>query len=224
LGVKPDTIAKTGLQFFGRISASISHELKNVLAIVNENAGLLEDLTLMADRGQSIDPARLKKMAETVKKQIGRADEILKNMNRFAHSIDDDAEVDLNQTIELVRRLTARFAAMRSVTVDLQLPANSLTIPTAPFYLMNLLCLCLDFSMTASGDEKRVELVVAETESSVQIRFQRLAGLTEEQLKTFPSDREKNLLAVLGADLTAEPESEEVVVRLSKNMDHSFSR
>ncbi len=78
--------------------------------------------------------------------------------------------------------------------------------------------------MSASGDEKRVELVVAETENSVQIRFQRLAGLTEDLLKRFPSDREKNLLAVLGADLTAEPESEEVVVRLSKTMDHSFSR
>ena len=75
--------------------------------------------------------------------------------------------------------------------------------------------------MSASGDEKRVEFVVAETENSVQIRFQRLAGLTEELLKTFPSDREKNLLAVLGADLTAEPEGAKVVVRLSKNIDRN---
>ncbi len=202
MGEKPDNTSQMGLQFFGRISSSISHELKNVLAIVNENAGLLEDLTLMADRGQPIDPARLKKMAEAVKKQIGRADEILKNMNRFAHSSDEAvADVDLHQTIELVRALTARFAAMRGVTVDLQLPASSLKIRTAPFFLMNLLCLCLDFAMSASGDEKRVELVVAETENSVQIRFQRLAGLTEELLETFPSDREKNLLTVLAADL-----------------------
>ena len=82
MGGKSQIITETGLQFFGRISASISHELKNVLAIVNENAGLLEDLTLMADRGQPIDPARLKIMAATVQKQIGRADEILKKMNR----------------------------------------------------------------------------------------------------------------------------------------------
>ncbi len=60
MGQKPDIIAETGLQFFGEMSASISHEIKNVLAIVNENAGLLEDLTLMADRGKPIDPARLK--------------------------------------------------------------------------------------------------------------------------------------------------------------------
>ncbi|MEJ2283420.1 MAG: histidine kinase dimerization/phospho-acceptor domain-containing protein, partial [Desulfobacterales bacterium] len=89
MGYKPDIIAETGLQFFGRISASVTHEIKNVLAVVGENAGLLEDLTLMADRGQPIDPARLKKMSETVKKQVARADEILKNMNRFAHTSDE---------------------------------------------------------------------------------------------------------------------------------------
>ena len=40
--------AKPGLQFFGKVSASIAHEIKNVLAIINENAGLLEDLTFAA--------------------------------------------------------------------------------------------------------------------------------------------------------------------------------
>jgi signal transduction histidine kinase len=219
MGQKPDIIPETGLQFFGGISASISHEIKNVLAIVNENAGLLEDLTIMADRGKPIDPARLKMMAATLKKQVGRADGIIKNMNRLAHSIDQTVTTaDLDQTIELVIALTARFAAMRGVKVDLQLPANPLTIKTAPFYLMNLLWLCLDFSMSASGDEKQVELVVEETENSVRIRFRRLAGISAALLETFPSDREKNLLAVLEAALTAVPERKEVVLRLAKNI------
>ena len=225
MGAKPDIITETGLQFFSRISASISHEIKNVLAIVNENAGLLEDFTLMADRGKPIDPARLKMMAAAVKRQVGRADEIIKNMNRFAHSIDQTTlTVDLDQMFELFIALTARFAAMRGVKVDLQLPESPLTIPTAPFFLMNLLWLCLDFSMSASGDEKRVELVVEETENSVLIRFRRLAGLSEALLETFPSDREKNLLAVLEANLTVEHGREEVVLRLSKNIDNEFSR
>ena len=33
----------TGLQFFGKMTASISHEIKNVMAIINESAGLLDD-------------------------------------------------------------------------------------------------------------------------------------------------------------------------------------
>jgi len=215
---KPDMITETGLQFFGRISASIAHEIKNVLAIVNENAGLLEDFTLMADRGKPIDTERLKMMAAAVKRQVARADEIIKNMNRFAHSIDQTTStVDLDQTIELFIALTARFAAMRGVKVERQLSASPLRIPTAPYYLMNLLWLCLDFCMSASGDEKRVELVVEETENSVIIRFQRLAGLGAALAETFPSEREKILLTVLEAVLTAEPERAEVVLQLLKN-------
>ena len=218
MGVKPDNITETGLQFFGKISASISHELKNVMAIVNENAGLLEDLTLMAEQGKPLDPARLKMMAAAVQKQVGRADEILNNMNRFAHSIDATvAEVDLNQTIELFMALTDRFIVMRGVTVDLQLPDQSLKIPTAPYFLINLLWLCLDFAMSVSGDDKRVGLVVEEADNSVAIRFQGLAGIAAERLGTFPSDREKSLLPVLEADLTVDPECEEVVMRLFKN-------
>lgn len=225
MGVKPDIIAETGLQFFGRISASISHELKNVLAIVNENAGLLEDLTLMADRGKPIDPARLKLMAATVKKQIGRADGIIQNMNRFAHSIDQTIKtVELNPTLELTIALTARFAAMRGVRVELLLPPNQLAIPTAPFFLINLLCLCLDFAMSASGDDKRIELVAEETADSVQIRFQRLEGLAGQLPATFPSAREESLLAVLGAALATDPQRKEVVLRLPKDIDNEFSR
>ena len=190
-----------------------------MLAIVNENAGLLEDLTLLTDRGKPLDPARLKMMAAAVKKQVGRADVIIKNMNRLAHSIDQTiTTVDLDQTIELVIALTARFAAMRGVKVDLQLPVSRLTISTAPFYLLNLLCLCLDLSMSASGDEKRVELVVEETETSVLIRFRRLTGLSEGLLETFPSDREKNLLDVLAADLAVNHGRKEIALRLLKDI------
>jgi len=103
--------------------------------------------------------------------------------------------------------------------VDLQLPVSRLTISTAPFYLLNLLCLCLDLSMSASGDEKRVELVVEESENSVRIRFRRLAGLSEALLETFPSDREKILLAVLEAALTAEPERERLFCDYLKTLE-----
>ena len=225
MGQELENTSETGLQFFGQISASISHEIKNVLAIINENAGLLEDFTIMADRGIPIDPARLKVMAEAVKKQIGRADGIIQNMNRFAHSVDQTiTTVDLAQTIELVIALTARFTAMRGIRVDLQLPENPVTFQTAPFFLMNLLWLCLDFSMSASGVDKRVELVVEAAENSVRIRYRRLAGLTETLLETFPTDREKNLLAVLKAVLKVELEREEIVLRLFKAIDNEFSR
>jgi C4-dicarboxylate-specific signal transduction histidine kinase len=217
MGQELANTSQAELQFFGKISASISHELKNVLAIINENAGLLEDFTFMADRGVPLDPVRLKTMAEAVKKQIGRADAIIGNMNRFAHSADQTfTTADLAQTIELALAVTARFAVMRGIKIDLQLPENPVALETAPFRLMNLLWLCLEFCMSASGEEKRIELVAEDTGSGVRIRFRRLAGLSEALLETFPSDREKNLLETLAADLTADTEHKEIVLELTK--------
>ena len=51
-------IGEEGLRFFGTMTASISHELKNALSIINEGAGLLEDLAAMSARGMALDPAR----------------------------------------------------------------------------------------------------------------------------------------------------------------------
>ena len=218
--LKQENTTAAGLQFFGQISASISHELKNVLGIINENAGLLEDLTFMADRGVPLDPVRLKAMAQGVKKQIGRADAIIGNMNRFAHSADQStATVDLAQTIELAMAVTARFAVMRGVAIDLQLPENPVALQTAPFFLINLIWQCLEFSMSASGDEKQVALVAEETDDGVRIRFRQLAGLSEALLDPFPSDREKRLLGMLAAELKIEPEHQEMVLELARDID-----
>ena len=74
------------------------------------------------------------------------------------------------------------------------------------------------------GDEKRIELVAEETENGVRIRFRKLAGLSKVMSESFPSDREKTLLALLEATLTSEPERQEIVVRLTKNIDNKFSR
>ncbi len=216
-----EIIGEAGLQFFSKMSASISHEIKNVLAIINENAGLLEDFTLMADRGMPIDPAKLKKLSATVLKQVNRADGIIKNMNRLAHSIDETVTtVDLNEIIELLIALTDRFAAMRCVSIEPKLSENPVKIKTSPFFLMNLLWLCLDFAMTASGTGKCVELVTERTENGVRIRFIRLKGLAEKPVEVFTSEREKSLLGLLEAELTANPKGEEILLHLPENIDN----
>ncbi len=216
-----EIIGKTGLQFFVKISASISHEIKNVLAIINENAGLLEDFTLMADQGMPIDPARLKTLSATILKQVNRADGIINNMNRFAHSIDKTVTtVDLNEIIELFIALTGRFVAMRCVSIEPKLSEIPVKIRTSPFFLMNLLWLCLDFAMTANGTGKCVELATEKTENGARIRFIRLKGLTEKQVEVFTSEHEKSLLCLLEADLTANPKGEEILLDLPENLDN----
>ena len=118
--VEWEILGQEGFQFFGKMSASISHEIKNTLAIINENAGLLEDFTIMAEKGLPLNPERLKGLAGKIGVQIRRADRIIKNLNRFAHSADEWVKaVDLFETLELVTALSERFAARRSLTLAL---------------------------------------------------------------------------------------------------------
>ncbi|MEZ4549778.1 MAG: hypothetical protein R2860_05820 [Desulfobacterales bacterium] len=109
-----DPMGEAGLQFYSKVSASISHDIKNSLAVINESAGYLEDVTLMAKKGMNIDINRLETLAGSMLKQVQRANTIVKNMNRLAHSLDDPAcQTDLNALIELMLRLSERTTVTR---------------------------------------------------------------------------------------------------------------
>ena len=53
---KAQTSNDKGLRFFGKITASVTHEIKNALATINENAGLMTDYIEMAARGRPLEP------------------------------------------------------------------------------------------------------------------------------------------------------------------------
>jgi signal transduction histidine kinase len=109
------------LAFFGKVSSVACHELKNVLAIINENYGLLDDMVFMAQKGRAIEPERLSRVCEGVAKQIRRADELLQHVSRFAHSVDQfEGEIDLEDCCRLVVFLARRLTAARKLTVEVE--------------------------------------------------------------------------------------------------------
>lgn len=214
-----DVVGRAGLEFFGKISASIAHEIKNVLAIINENTGLLEDYTIMAEKGGSFDLERLRSLTEKVGTQIRRADGIVKNMNRFAHSIDESAKtIDLSDFLEFANTLFARFAVMRGVALEPESGESSLMISTSPFFLLNLIWLCLDFAMDAVGSGKAVGLGVRKTDIGAQISFTRLKALKDVHTGEFPGEKENILLELLKAEIEVEQERGEIVLKLPGDM------
>lgn len=220
MNTKWDMIGEHGLQFFGKVSATISHEINNALAIINENAGLLQDFTLMADKGMPLDPKRLNTLAGKVMQQIRRAEGIVRNMNRFAHSIDESSKsVNLSDIVEFVTTLSGRFASMRGVTLEPKSTAVPVTINTNPFFLENLIWLCLDFVMDAAGEGNTIDIVTEKTENGAQVRFMQVEDLAKAPLDEFPAEREKALLDTLKADFVADVEAGELVIILPRDID-----
>lgn len=126
------------LRFFGKVSASVSHEIKNVFAVINEGAGLLADLTLMAEKGMPIDPGRLKRVADSIQGQVRRGDVIVKNMNRLAHSTDEGVrQVEVQQLLELTIALATRMADMKQMTLEMG-DCDDVTTSLEPFAFIRL--------------------------------------------------------------------------------------
>jgi C4-dicarboxylate-specific signal transduction histidine kinase len=209
-----DALGSAGLRFFGQVSASIAHEVKNVLAIINENAGLLEDLTFAARRGTAIDPERLNKACRQFSKQIERADGIMKNMSSFAHSIDSfSADINLHEVANLVANLAGRKAAMRKLIIEVEAPKAPVIFPGNPFLLQNLIWLCLEFAIGATDAGATLRLIAGKEENRISLRIGGISGLDGDLTARMPAGHE-DLLTALGAELSIDRGTHELVVHL----------
>lgn len=205
-------LAMEGIRFFGEISASISHEIKNVLAIVNENAGLLEDMVRMSEQGAQLAPERVSRAALSIMRQVTRGDRIIKNMNRFAHSADLPREdLDIREVVDFIPELTARLVAMRGSAPLVSLPEAAVTLYTNRFFLENLVWACLRRAMGACLPGESLRIAVEATETGACIRF---GGLNPETLaepsEDFPGPRERPVIEILGARIINDPEKGEI--------------
>jgi signal transduction histidine kinase len=215
MDVQYDGIGEAGVRFFGKVSASIAHELKNVLAIINENAGLLEDLNFAAKKGTPVDPERLNRMAGNFNKQIHRADAILKNMSSFAHSVDQfSLQVNLHELALLVSNLAGRLAAMRKVTLETIPPPTPVTLTTNPFLLENLVWLFIEYAVASTSAGQTLTLACGRSDSGVCLQIAAIDGLTKDFLQKMPAGCQK-ILAALGAEISADYTNNKLTLNLA---------
>ena len=213
-----DVTGEAGLQFFGKIIASISHEIKNVLAVINENAGLLEDFILMEEKGVPLNPEKLKRISKKTKEQVKRADGIIQNMNRFAHSVDETVKtIDVIDTMELMIKLSARFSDMAGVSFKMDSRFNQIKIETNPFLLQNVIWFCLDNIMNLVDSGDMVSIAVENNGCDVLIRFFGINGLDAMTNYNLPVERETILLKALNGKLQINKGAGEIVLCLNTN-------
>jgi len=212
---QPDLIGEAGLQFFGRMSASVSHELKNALAIIKENAGLLGDYVTMMGKGASVDPERFQTIARRIDGQTRRADTIIKDLNQFAHTVDSASKpVDLNQILDLLVALHRRPAAMLQVSLEPRPSDSAVVITTAPFLLLNALGLILAFALKTVPAGATITIAAGIASPGAEICFGRLNALADLTAGQFPGEHENALLTALGAKAIMDAGHCQIIVRL----------
>lgn len=159
-------LRENGLAFFGAITASVSHELNNVISIIDQSTGLLEDLLYGSREGDSIPNERLQRIADRVSTQAQRGIRIIKRLNSFAHSVDDPVcEFEMNSLVENLVRLCQRFADLKNVHLEASLSDEQINITSSPFLLQQVLHIYIKRILAFSNPEETITISTAVDDS-----------------------------------------------------------
>jgi C4-dicarboxylate-specific signal transduction histidine kinase len=170
--ISDNLMGRKELEFYGRITASISHELNNILSIINEYSGLLDDLVLAVEKGKSLDENKIQKIAQNISEQIKRQRDIIKLLNKFAHRADTPiTKFNLNELVNDITRLTQRFASLKKVNLVSSLPNEDITLTNNPFALQQIIFLCFDMALESSNPNDNISIHFQNAESNVIIEI-----------------------------------------------------
>ncbi len=171
------------VQVLAKITATISHDIKNTLSIINENAGLLEDLAEMAKESHGVPSERVQAATSIITKQVARSNTIIKNINRFAHSADTPmAHANIEEVMSLLVALTTRQAAMKNISSTISCPAD-LVIHTYlfPFESLLYLTLCRLYECAPDGSSLSIEVVAKNHNIAINFLADEQTDLTIEK-------------------------------------------
>ena len=126
------------LAFFGRIGADVSHDMRNVLSIIGEYAGLLDDLLGLSENGRPLDYAKLRGISANISRQVREGTELMGRFSRFAHAADEPtASFDLTELTRNVAALARRHVTLAGCTLEVELPDGAIPVSANPFRLQH---------------------------------------------------------------------------------------
>ena len=211
--------------FMGKVTASLSHEIKNTLAIINETVGLMGDLLSKDAPEDWPQYSRLTSLLTSIEEQVQRSADIVKRLNKFAHSMDKSlVDLDLNKLVQEITTLAQRFARLRGVQLEVETAPEPLVIHSNPFRIQYVIFGFIERALwRCSTSQTKVTLACSPLEDMAQVivtdqgspegdwlRKQIAAALSPTGTSRGEEDPELAILALTMAALGGSVEIEEV--------------
>lgn len=149
--------------FLATMTASATHEVRNVLAIIKESAGLVDDLVQVYSKRGTLDQEKLRRAVDRIDAQVRRGADLLSNLNRLCHTLDQDpASVELNREVEQVVFLSQRFARKKGHRVAAGGQEAEVMVTVHPLRLHMALFFAMEACMEALPEGSAITLAVGE--------------------------------------------------------------
>lgn len=172
-------LTEQGLRFLGGLTAGQAHEVTNVLNVINELSGLMDDLLAAGERGRPVDPTRLRTLTQKIAAQVSRGERLVRNINLFAHSADEPlSEFDVTETMERIAFIAQRAARLGRTRLLTVFPKASVTMESNLLGFENAVYLCIEIALGAATEKRLVTLRYDAHDTGVEIEAQTADGLT----------------------------------------------
>ncbi len=171
------------LSSIGRLAAGVAHEINNPLAIINEKAGLLQDL--LQRQPDFPNKERFMQQIEAILRSVDRCRGITHRMLGFAKRMDVKIEVlDLNAIVTETVGFLEREAQYRNVTIEQRLAPNLTNIPTDHGQLQQVILNILNNALAAVTDGGHITITTWDADDRIGLAIgDNGCGMSEETLK-----------------------------------------
>jgi signal transduction histidine kinase len=167
--------------FLSKVTASATHELRNVLAIIKESSGLMGDMVQICTAGGSLDPERIGRTVDRVDTQVRRGANLLTGLNRLAHCLDVEKGIlDLREEVDLAVFMSRRKARNRRQEVEVTGSEANLQVSVSPIHLQMALYAVLEVFIEGLPERASISVSVAPETAGTSVTFSSEAGIPED--------------------------------------------
>ena len=152
------------LAFFGKMTANLTHEVKNILAIIQESAGLMEDICALSPMADKAYQDKFASALRSIKTQLQRGMELTTRFNRFAHLPDHSrSEIELAEAVAQIRSLAERFARLKYIELTTDSPQDSgIRMATRPTRFYMALFFAIESCLAVLPAQSRITLTTGQ--------------------------------------------------------------
>jgi C4-dicarboxylate-specific signal transduction histidine kinase len=188
------------LAFSGKITASVTHELNNVLGTIDQVNGLIEDMVEVGGSGQNAQSEKLRNVSDKIVRQIERGSRLIEKLNKFAHMSDSwHGDCDLKEMVTNITALSERLGRMHKIELATSFQDEDMTITTNPFFMAQLYFTIVFASIDIATEGTTIDVRCDRTENAARIEISLHCA---EDVKQVSTDTGIQLLAgVLAAEV-----------------------
>ena len=164
------------IYFMGKVLASVSHEMQNVMAIIKESAALANDVLQINGPPPMKHGDKLMHSLATIRNQIERGRGLMLGLNAFAHAAEDYPDCcDLTRFTKQIGVLGTRMVQIKECTLNVQTGDTPLLVNGNALFVMQTIYVAITVMLQnmAAGDTLNVRVVEYEKTPAISLHTAR---------------------------------------------------